>query len=34
MLSKRRVSGVNATGKKFVVELAIDLSELDEALKK
>jgi len=34
MLSKKRVSGANASGKKFTVELNIDIKELEQALDK
>lgn len=29
MLSKKRVSGINASGKKFTVELNVDIKELE-----
>ena len=34
MLTKKRVSGLHASGKQFSVELSVDIEELTEALEK
>lgn len=34
MLTKKRVSGINAPGKVFTVELNVDIEELNLAMKK
>ena len=34
MLSKKRLSGINISGKQFTVELKIDINELNDAIQR